>query len=141
MGFGGFTEQVKRKAPVTGPMRRGEIDVVDYARAIEGAGVAAIAVNTDRNFFGCTYEDLTSIRVSRAPVLFTEKRNSKTPATIVVERNDCFSKTLKLKFGCGGGEHRFCFPFLSLVCKEKNTSASVGASRFFFVLAWVVFRW
>lgn len=68
-GSGGFAEQVKRKAPVTGPMRRGEIDVVDYARAIEGAGVAAIAVNTDRNFFGCTYEDLTSIRVSRAPFL------------------------------------------------------------------------
>ena len=53
-------------------MRRGEIDVVNYARAIEGAGVAAIAVNTDRSFFGCTYEDLTSIRVSRTPFFVKE---------------------------------------------------------------------
>lgn len=55
-------------------MRRGEMDVVEYARAIEGAGVAAIAVNTDRNFFGCTYEDLTSIRVRAEHDLFS-KRN------------------------------------------------------------------
>eukprot|EP00904_Undaria_pinnatifida_P010466 jgi/Undpi1/654/HiC_scaffold_10.g04118.m1 len=65
--------EVKRKAPVTGPMRRGEIDVVDYARAVEGAGVAAIAVNTDRNFFGCTYEDLTSIRSAvKVPVMCSD---------------------------------------------------------------------
>lgn len=59
--------QVKRTAPVTGTLRRGEFDVVEFSRALEGAGIAAIAVNTDRKFFGCSYEDLTSIRVS-APV-------------------------------------------------------------------------
>lgn len=47
-----------------GPMRPGDINVVDISGALEGAGVAAIAVNTDRSFFGCTYDDLTSIRVS-----------------------------------------------------------------------------
>ena len=56
--------QVKRTAPVTGTLRRGEFDVVEFSRSLEGAGVAAIAVNTDRKFFGCSYEDLTSIRVS-----------------------------------------------------------------------------
>lgn len=56
--------QVKRKAPVSGILRRGEFDVVEFARSLEGAGVAAIAVNTDRKFFGCSYEDLTSIRVN-----------------------------------------------------------------------------
>lgn len=55
--------QVKRTAPVTGTLRRGEFDVVEFSRSLEGAGVAAIAVNTDRKFFGCSYEDLTSIRV------------------------------------------------------------------------------
>lgn len=57
--------QIKRTAPVTGQMRRGDFDVVEFARVIEEAGVAAIAVNTDRKFFGCTYEDLTTIRVRR----------------------------------------------------------------------------
>lgn len=56
--------QVKRKAPVSGYLRRGEFDVVEFSQSLEGAGVAAIAVNTDRKFFGCSYEDLTSIRVS-----------------------------------------------------------------------------
>lgn len=45
-------------------MRPGKADLVDISGALEGAGVAAIAVNTDRTFFGCTYDDLTSIRVS-----------------------------------------------------------------------------
>ncbi|CAN0399608.1 unnamed protein product [Ectocarpus sp. 12 AP-2014] len=54
--------EVKRKAPVTGKLRRGEFDVVEFSRSLEGAGVAAIAVNTDPKFFGCSYEDLTSIR-------------------------------------------------------------------------------
>ncbi|CAN0554742.1 unnamed protein product, partial [Ectocarpus sp. 12 AP-2014] len=44
--------EVKRKAPVTGKLRRGEFDVVEFSRYLEGAGVAAIAVNTDPKFFG-----------------------------------------------------------------------------------------
>lgn len=62
-----FSGQIKRTAPVTGRMRRGEFDVVGIAEALEGAGVAAIAVNTDRKFFDCSYEDLTAIRVSAYP--------------------------------------------------------------------------
>lgn len=56
--------QMKRSSPVSGAMRRdGELDVVGISTALEKSGVAAIAVNTDRKFFGCTYDDLTSIRV------------------------------------------------------------------------------
>lgn len=69
--------QVKRKAPVSGILRRGEFDVVEYSQSLEGAGVAAIAVNTDRKFFGCSYEDLTDIRVSARLELVIEPR---TPA-------------------------------------------------------------
>ncbi|CAM9321707.1 unnamed protein product, partial [Ascophyllum nodosum] len=54
--------EIKRTAPTTGPIRRGEFDVVGIAKALEEGGAAAIAVNTDRKFFGCTYEDLTNIR-------------------------------------------------------------------------------
>ncbi|CAM9123692.1 unnamed protein product [Ectocarpus sp. 4 AP-2014] len=63
-GDGGVSilAEVKRTAPVTGKLRRGEFDVVEFSRSLEGAGVAAIAVNTDPKFFGCSYEDLTSIR-------------------------------------------------------------------------------
>eukprot|EP00752_Nemacystus_decipiens_P001480 g1455.t1 len=63
-GKGGIAilAEVKRTAPVTGTLRREEFDVVEFSQALEGAGIAAIAVNTDRKFFGCSYEDLTSIR-------------------------------------------------------------------------------
>lgn len=67
-----FPLQVKRTAPVTGKLRRGDFDVVEFSRSLEGAGVAAIAVNTDPKFFGCSYEDLTSIRVSDPVYLLEE---------------------------------------------------------------------
>lgn len=60
----GGHKQIKRMAPLSGPMKRGDFDLMSIAEALEGAGVAAIAVNTDKKFFGCTYEDLTNIRVS-----------------------------------------------------------------------------
>lgn len=60
----GGHEQIKRMAPLSGPMKRGDFDVVGIAETLEGAGVVAIAVNTDKTFFGCTHEDLTNIRVS-----------------------------------------------------------------------------
>lgn len=72
-----FALQVKRTAPVTGKLRRAEFDVVEFARSLEGAGVAAIAVNTDPKFFGCSYEDLTSIRVSD-PVCASEEERTRT---------------------------------------------------------------
>ncbi|CAM9670824.1 unnamed protein product, partial [Hapterophycus canaliculatus] len=52
-GEGGLAilAEVKRTAPATGTLRRGEFDVVDFSRCLEGAGVAAIAVTTDRKFF------------------------------------------------------------------------------------------
>lgn len=59
-----FPLQVKRTAPGMGALQRGDFDVVEFSRGLEGAGVSAIAVNTDRKFFGCSYEDLTSIRVN-----------------------------------------------------------------------------
>lgn len=65
--------QVKRTAPVTGNMRRGDFDVVEFSRSLEGAGISAIAVNTDRKFFGCSYDDLTSIRVIHSSLGRKEK--------------------------------------------------------------------
>lgn len=62
-------DQIKRTAPLTGPMRSGPIDVVAISAELEKAGVAAIAVNTDRKSFGCTYEDLTNIKVSSLRVV------------------------------------------------------------------------
>lgn len=63
--------------------------MVEFSRALEGAGVAAIAVNTDRKFFGCSYEDLTSIRVS-AP-LSCGKTGETRPMNCVVELFFCVS--------------------------------------------------
>lgn len=45
--------------------------------------MAAIAVNTDPKFFGCSYEDLTSIRVSD-PVCILEEERPRTLWAIVV---------------------------------------------------------
>lgn len=47
-----------------GPINRDTtFNAVAVSVALELAGVAAIAVNTDRKFFGCSYEDLTNIKV------------------------------------------------------------------------------
>lgn len=47
-----------------GPINRDiPFDAMAISVAVELAGAAAIAVNTDRKFFGCSYEDLTTVRV------------------------------------------------------------------------------
>lgn len=47
-----------------GPINRDiPFNAIAISRAVELGGAAAIAVNTDRKFFGCSYEDLTNVRV------------------------------------------------------------------------------
>lgn len=49
-----------------GPINRHTtFNAVAISVALELARVAVIAVNTDRKFFGCSYEDLSNVRVSK----------------------------------------------------------------------------
>ncbi|CAM9106885.1 unnamed protein product [Discosporangium mesarthrocarpum] len=63
-GEGGMAliAEVKKSTPVKSSIRRGAFNPVSTAMELEAGGAVALAVNTDRKYFGCSYEDLTRIR-------------------------------------------------------------------------------
>jgi indole-3-glycerol phosphate synthase len=61
--------EAKRRSPGAGPIRPG-LDTVELARAYEEAGVSAMSVLTDQEYFGGRLADLTQVReVVEIPVL------------------------------------------------------------------------
>jgi len=59
----GIIAEFKRKSPSRGPIHM-DADVVEVATAYEAAGVSAMSILTDRNFFGGSFGDLKQVRES-----------------------------------------------------------------------------
>ena len=60
-GKAGIIAEFKRRSPSRGPIHP-DADVVKVARAYEKAGVAAMSILTDREFFGGSIDDLVQVR-------------------------------------------------------------------------------
>lgn len=60
-GDPGIIAEFKRKSPSKGPLNM-EVDPVEVARGYDEAGVAAMSILTDRNFFGGSFRDLLNVR-------------------------------------------------------------------------------
>lgn len=57
----GIIAEFKRKSPSRGPINM-NADPVEVARGYAGAGVAAMSILTDRDFFGGSFRDLVKVR-------------------------------------------------------------------------------
>lgn len=68
----GIIAEFKRKSPSRGPIHM-EADPVEVAAAYEAAGVAAMSVLTDRNFFGGSLMDLKQVRESSPGLVLLRK--------------------------------------------------------------------
>lgn len=68
----GIIAEFKRKSPSRGPIHM-EADPVEVAAAYEAAGVAAMSILTDRNFFGGSFMDLKQVRESSPGLVLLRK--------------------------------------------------------------------
>ncbi|MCK4879025.1 MAG: indole-3-glycerol-phosphate synthase [Bacteroidales bacterium] len=68
----GIIAEYKRKSPSRGPIHMGA-EPVDVATAYEAAGVAAMSILTDRNFFGGSLMDLKQVRESCPQLVLLRK--------------------------------------------------------------------
>ena len=71
-GKPGIIAEFKRKSPSRGPIHMGA-DPVDVANAYEAAGIAAMSILTDRNFFGGSFMDLKRVRESCPQLVLLRK--------------------------------------------------------------------
>lgn len=71
-GKPGVIAEFKRKSPSKGPINM-EADPVEVAGAYARAGVAAMSILTDRNFFGGSLKDLARVRESNPQLVLLRK--------------------------------------------------------------------
>lgn len=68
----GIIAEFKRKSPSKGPINP-DADPVVVAGAYHKAGVAAVSILTDRNFFGGSFQDLQRVRESASNLVLLRK--------------------------------------------------------------------
>jgi len=68
----GIIAEFKRKSPSKGPINM-EADPVNVAGAYHSAGVAAMSILTDRNFFGGSFKDMQRVRESYSGLVLLRK--------------------------------------------------------------------
>ena len=68
----GIIAEFKRKSPSRGPINM-EADPVEVAGAYRDAGVSAMSILTDRNFFGGSFSDLRHVRESFSDLVLLRK--------------------------------------------------------------------
>ncbi|MEN8202928.1 MAG: indole-3-glycerol phosphate synthase TrpC [Bacteroidota bacterium] len=68
----GIIAEFKRKSPSKGPIHP-DADPVEVACAYQDAGVAAVSILTDRDFFGGSFRDLQRVRESAPELVLLRK--------------------------------------------------------------------